>query len=174
TTPDKYIGFAGNPIVLDFILGMIIAESEKLFGDNRFYNNKNTGYFYIVIINICLILWFTSAFGGNGITRSGIIAFFLVFSVVRIERIFSPSFPKIITIIGESSYSLYLIHIPVKEFADYYGNYFSFIPKQGTLALFFASISLSITLSVLIFNLIEKPINRFGHRLANKILPPRN
>ncbi|EAN5984661.1 acyltransferase, partial [Salmonella enterica] len=45
---------------------------------------------------------------------------------------------------------------------------------QGTLALFFASISLSITLSVLIFNLIEKPINRFGHRLANKILPPRN
>ncbi|EBQ1899216.1 acyltransferase, partial [Salmonella enterica] len=108
------------------------------------------------------------------ITRSGIIAFFLVFSVVRIERIFSPSFPKIITIIGESSYSLYLIHIPVKEFADYYGNYFSFIPKQGTLALFIASISLSITLSVLIFNLIEKPINRFGHRLANKILPSRN
>lgn len=174
TTPDKYIGFAGNPIVLDFILGMIIAESEKLFGNNRFYNNKNTGYFYIVIINICFILWFTSAFGGNGITRSGIIAFFLVFSVVRIERIFSPSFPKIITIIGESSYSLYLIHIPVKEFADYYGNYFSFIPKQGTLALFIASISLSITLPVLIFNLIEKPINRFGHRLANKILPTRN
>ncbi|ECC7029932.1 acyltransferase, partial [Salmonella enterica] len=46
--------------------------------------------------------------------------------------------------------------------------------KQGTLALFIASISLSITLSVLIFNLIEKPKNRFGHRLANKILPPRN
>lgn len=108
-------------------------------------------------------------YAGHGLTKSGLIAFFIVLCTIRVEKIFNTKCPWYLVYLGEISYALYLIHVPVKTFIDYYGSYFSFIPHDKSIVLFMFSISISICISILLFNYIEKPFIDLGHRLSKKI-----
>lgn len=161
-------GFIGNPIVFDFILGMIIAE---LYLKKRqlFLNNNTISYLAIPVLTMCFLLWLCGSFWGQGLTRSGLIAFFMVLSMIVIDTRFNVNYSKAMITLGTCSYSLYLIHIPIMKLISTYGDSISFIPHENSSIKFIFSVSLATSLSVVSYFLIEKKFISIGHKLASKL-----
>lgn len=72
-------------------------------------------------------------------------------------------------LMGTCSYSLYLIHVPIKKIIEIYGKDIPFIPQEASVIMFLMSISLSISLSIPMYYLVENKFIDMGHRLSKKI-----
>lgn len=75
----SYLGFVGNPIIFDFVLGMLIAECYLRF-HKEVFENKTIGYISIPVITLCFMMWLTGFNSGQGITHTGFIACLIVFA----------------------------------------------------------------------------------------------
>ncbi|WP_407057366.1 acyltransferase family protein, partial [Enterobacter hormaechei] len=70
---------------------------------------------------------------------------------------------------GTISYSLYLIHVPVIKYIELYGQTLGLNTDIRSLPLYLSSLTISVCLSYVIFNVIEKPFINAGARIAKKI-----
>ncbi|MCZ5268065.1 acyltransferase family protein [Escherichia coli] len=66
--------------------------------------------------------WLNGVSEGHGLTRSAYIAFLIVLCVIILENNKVISFNKSLVALGGISYSLYLIHVPVIQFIEFYGS----------------------------------------------------
>ncbi|HGV3233489.1 TPA: acyltransferase family protein [Escherichia coli] len=164
----SYLGFIGNPIIFDFVLGMIIAECYLRFHD-KLFKNKTIGYLSIPVITLCFMMWLTGFKSGQGITNTGFIACLIVFCAICIETSTKIEFPKFMVLMGTCSYSLYLIHVPIKKIIEIYGKDIPFIPQEPSVMMYLMSISVSISLSIPMYYLVEKKFIDIGHNISKKI-----
>jgi len=161
----SYIGFVGNPIVFDFVLGMLMAEAYIHTKESVFSNNVIC-FLSIPVIAICFMLWLTGYNSGQGLTSTGLIAFAIVFCAISIETGFKIEFPRFMLLIGTCSYSLYLIHVPIKKVIEIYGNSLNFIPHTPSVMMYLFSVVTSISLSIPMYYMIEKKFIDKGHSLS--------
>nr|BCQ86670.1 hypothetical protein SAML2017_17480 [Salmonella enterica] len=70
---------------------------------------------------------------------------------------------------GTCSYSLYLIHVPIKKIIEIYGKDIPFIPQEPSVMMYLMSISASISLSITMYYMVEKKFIDIGHNLSKKI-----
>lgn len=164
----SHFGFIGNPIVYDFILGMVIAQLVPLFNKYNL-NNGVINSFAIALLGFCFVFWFNGVSEGHGLTRSAYIAFTIVICVIILEKNSILKFGNILISLGTISYSFYLIHVPVKKFIELYGQSIGLDINSRSAPLYISSIIISICLSYVIFNVIEKPFINAGSKLAKKI-----
>ncbi|EIJ9446505.1 acyltransferase, partial [Escherichia coli] len=164
----SHIGFIGNPIVYDFILGMIISETMPLLRHKRM-NNAIINSLCVFILGMMFVFWLNGVSEGHGLTRSAYIAFLIVLCVIILENNKVISFNKSLVALGGISYSLYLIHVPVIQFIEFYGSSIGVSTEHRSFAIYISSLIISISLSYLIYNVIEKPFINIGHSIAKRI-----
>ncbi|AVJ78553.1 acyltransferase family protein [Enterobacter hormaechei] len=164
----SHFGFIGNPIVFDFILGMIIAQ--VLPSINKFkINNGVINSLAIALLGFSFVFWLNGISEGHGLTKSAYIAFAIVSCVIILERNSVFVFNKVLISLGTISYSLYLIHVPVIKYIELYGQTIGLNTNIRSLPLYISSLTISVCLAYVIFNVIEKPFINAGARIAKKI-----
>ncbi|ESM14428.1 hypothetical protein L414_02574 [Enterobacter hormaechei subsp. hoffmannii UCICRE 3] len=164
----SHFGFIGNPIVFDFILGMIIAQALPLINKVKI-NNGIINSIAIALLGFSFVFWLNGISEGHGLTKSAYIAFTIVSCVIILERNSVFVFNKMLISLGTISYSLYLIHVPVIKYIELYGQTIGLNTDIRSLPLYLSSLTISVCLSYVIFNVIEKPFINAGARIAKKI-----
>jgi exopolysaccharide production protein ExoZ len=102
-----------NPINLEFCFGLACALGYRLISPRY-----SAGF---IVIGLCILLLFFAAFGDNAIRNFGDkshIVFglgiaLLILGVTLREKGPGLSVPKILVRLGDASYAIYLIHVPV-------------------------------------------------------------
>lgn len=164
----KNLTFISNPIVYDFIYGMVVAELYIRLSD-RITNTR------LFIVSMVCIFWISVALiisgynKGAGIERWGLYSFMLVGSLVMFCKHSEVNFGKYWLIMGEMSYSLYINHMVVKKLSGIYLRDFGIYKGNGGMTLFVILFILTFVMSYITYYLIEKPSVRLGHKIAEKI-----
>ncbi|WP_163334725.1 acyltransferase family protein [Enterobacter hormaechei] len=160
--------FISNPIIYDFIYGMLIAEV--------FMRVKNTflAQKYVQVFLVCAACLSVAAIvsgwnRGAGIDRWGLLSFILVGAVALISKVRDFKFSSFWVLMGEMSYSLYINHMIVKKLSGIYLRDFGIYKANGGMTLFIILMILTFVMSYITYNFIEKPTVSIGHRLAERI-----
>ncbi|MFN8348797.1 MAG: acyltransferase [Spirosomataceae bacterium] len=111
---NTYLNFLTNPICWEFAAGVLIGVlyvNKYASQIIKKYTPKWVAYAIVV-----LVIWhFISGFrGGHGITGWGFSAILLMFAAVFCFD--TEKYPQRLLFLGEISYSLYLVHLPVQLF----------------------------------------------------------
>ncbi|NDJ58578.1 acyltransferase [Enterobacteriaceae bacterium 4M9] len=160
--------FISNPIIYDFIYGMLIAEVFMRVKDSLL--TKRT----VQVLLVCSF-WLSLAFivsgwnRGAGVDRWGLFSFILVGSLVLITKVRDIRFSSFWILMGEMSYSLYINHMIVKKLSGVYLRDFGIYQGNGGVPLFIILMILTFIMSYITYNFIEKPCVRIGHSLSEKI-----
>ncbi|MGM8454082.1 acyltransferase family protein [Enterobacter hormaechei] len=161
------VSFISNPIIYDFIIGMIIGEFFLSDYKNKLSNTIDA----IAPILLCFGLSaFISMFRyGYGITNGAIGALFLLFPIIYYDISRGVKYPKPFVFIGNISYSLYISHIVVISVADRYSNLFQVYTQSYGWRRLCVIVTISITVAVLMHKFIEIPTTRLAKRVIIKI-----
>jgi exopolysaccharide production protein ExoZ len=122
----------GNPIVLEFLAGMLLAKLPRKYG------------------GVALMIGIFGLFNAPVETQSplravywGIPAFLIVHGALTLEEQFKSMAWEVPMAVGDSSYSLYLVHVIILKLVD-----------LGA----FAEVAIAVALSYGVHRLIEKPL----------------
>ena len=164
---DQSIAFYAysRTITLDFVLGIAIALAAPAlakFGRGR---NVTTGICLLAgVVGLAVAGRFFPQFGGtiapasDTILRYGIPAAVIVASAVTLELNGATVKSKLLLLIGDASYSLYLTHFFVIAVAIMVSKRLSLgIPARIGVAL--AAYVASIGVAILVYKIVEKPLN---------------
>ena len=144
-------------LVLGCLAAYIVIKYNNNIGKYRWilFGIANLGY---VILGI-LTSWGYIGFGR--IHTFGVLAALLIIAATSIDLNDSPKVPKILTYLGDASYSIYLTHLPVitaitkiiqkANLAKYFDSFFA----PALLALF------AVVFGCLFYSLIEKPLTAY-------------
>ncbi|EDQ6231228.1 acyltransferase [Salmonella enterica subsp. enterica serovar Tucson] len=159
--------FASNPIILDFIIGMFIAE----FFNAQYHEKIDSAMNILAPALLCFgLASFVSMFRyGYGITHGAIGALFLFISILYYDFSSKISYPKALIYIGNISYSLYISHVVTINIADRYSNALFVYTQSSGWRRYFVVIAISITVAVIMHKLIENPSTAIARKLINKI-----
>lgn len=158
--------FISNPIIYDFIYGMVIAEAYI-----RISKNKLDNIFFKVIFLIALLMAMALIMSGYnkgaGVERWGFYSFILIGSLVLLSKVINIRYGRFWILTGEMSYSLYINHMIVKKLSGIYLHDLGIYKGNGGITLFIILFILTYLLSYVTYQLIEKPSVKIGHRLAD-------
>lgn len=162
--------FITNAITLEFCLGVIVASMYLYF-------DKNLKLIYPLSVLIVGLIWYgliirygygvfelehsnqSSVYFFGRFLIWGVPSAFIVFGFVFFEKKGVLSFKnKLILLLGESSFSIYLIHTIFISFINKFYVYLKFIPLD--ILIFFVVIIGSI-IGVIYYKLIEMPILKY-------------
>lgn len=155
--------FYANPIVLDFLYGMIIA---KLILNNKKINKA----FAIPMIIIGLLYLFLPVIPqlgsfSNNTFLIGFAGFLVIYGAASIENQFGNKIPAWCIYLGGASYSLYLIHPIIAPLSPTILKLLHF--KFPYLSVFL-SVTSAIFAGTLFFKFCETPLTRFMVKLSKK------
>lgn len=158
-----------SPMLLEFIFGMMLYEF-------RFILKKVP--FVEMVLFMCISFFICSYFSTfryfPGPFNFGLWALVLLFGVISYESQKSISESKILSFLGDISYSLYLTHVIVMNaFHTYLRDSPIYSMGPGFAKLFYI-MSICILVSWICFNLIEKPMINVGKRLLQYRIAERN
>ncbi|EPX8934456.1 acyltransferase family protein [Morganella morganii] len=160
--------FLSNPIVYDFIYGMIIAEiftrARDSYLTSRIIQVALVTAFWL---SVCVII--SGYHRGGGIERWGLYSLFLVGSLVLMSKVRDIKFSSFWVMMGEMSYSLYINHMIVKKLSSIYLSKFGIYSNGGGMSLFIILMILTFIMSYITYNFIEKPSVVIGRKFAEKI-----
>lgn len=148
-------GFLGDPIVLEFVMGMVAARLH--LGGARI---ARPGLVSVVGLIILVLI----AAPSHRFVSAGIPAMIVVLAAASVETICTPVVSSVLRSIGDSSYSLYLSHLFVIGMINVF--WWAVVPwppaENAALAVAYVSASVigSVIAGVVIFQLIERPIAR--------------
>ncbi|WP_245677546.1 acyltransferase family protein [Candidatus Arsenophonus triatominarum] len=163
----RNLTFLSNPILYEFIYGMIIAE---------FYVRVNERISNNIIFNIAMvsIFWVSVVLIISGYNRGsglgGLYSFALVGSLILLCKNKEINFGKFWLMMGEMSYSLYINHMVVKKLSGIYLRDLGIYNNNGGVTLFIILFILTFVMSYSTYNLIEKPSVNFGRRVVNMLI----
>jgi peptidoglycan/LPS O-acetylase OafA/YrhL len=145
------------------------------------YNNKIGKYRWILFgianLGYVTILGMLAAWGNIGIGRIptfGVLAALLIMAAASIDLKDSPKIPDVLIFLGEASYSIFLIHMPVilvitkivqtAKLGKYFDGFFA----PALLAVF------TVVLGCMFYSLIEKPLTVFLRKnIVEKMFHPK-
>lgn len=166
-----------NPLcrLFEFIVGMCVAVIWKKY-EGRISLSRKVGTLLEVIV-VCIavttvyisvsagsIIHLVGPAGAEYLSHAGSCLSFavLIFTMAmgrgHISRLLSA---KILVVLGEASYSIFLFHQLILRFYTAHHEYFSTLPGAGLYALFWI---VTLLISFLVLILIENPVRRFVNR----------
>jgi peptidoglycan/LPS O-acetylase OafA/YrhL len=157
-----FINLITNPIIWEFVYGTMIGllyvtpSSSALM--HRIFKSRT-----IVITVIVAVTWqyISGFYGGHGPFYWGLSMALLFMALVFYNRGKSIKYPSWLIYLGDISFSVYLWHVPVAVFIT---NIFSTLSlpqfATGTSA-FFLTFSLTLILSHISYQLLEKKLHSF-------------
>jgi exopolysaccharide production protein ExoZ len=148
------LDFWGNPIVLEFLFGMLLAKVVIKYG--AAINIKLS-----LLVSVLMGLFSYVFFGANSSLLVGLSAAILVFWVIVINLKTKPINVPVLKLMGDASYSLYLSHIFVLSIVKTVCKKLPFEHAVNGLAFIILSFFLSIMVGIFSYKLIEKPIIRY-------------
>ncbi|MGD1504935.1 acyltransferase family protein [Vibrio harveyi] len=155
--------YLSNSLLAEFILGLLCA----FFVSKKCHFNNATLISLLLIS--CTIFFLPLFFSRDNLDRVlcwGIPVTVAIYSLVTLEKRGVIDFYPLLVRLGDSSYSLYLSHFfTLNLIGAIWGKFFDFIP--GDYIYILAPI-ISILLSVLIYNWLEKPIVNYSHQIRLK------
>lgn len=152
----QYLNILTSPMMLTFIVGIVIYEALPIL---RFISLNSTEWFIrILFYSSCFFFIYCFLTGFNswhGITNAVIFIIpAVIFSIVYEMRFGIPKI-RALTFLGDISYSLYLSHMIIFRILNNYGG--EFYSLSHGFSRMFILLSLSLIISYLAYNLIEKP-----------------
>lgn len=164
-TPDLgngYLNMIMNPIIWNFVYGVVIGLiyiNRRLFPFFAMVFSR----IWLVFLFISLALWqyWSGFFGGLGPLQWGFGSSLLFIAFLFYNARRPIAFPDWIVKIGDMSFSVYLVHLPV---AVAFGQFFKRLgyPVYGTgTAMFFLSICLTMVLSYLSYQYLELRLSNY-------------
>ena len=161
--------FTSNPIVYDFIFGVILGEAYIRYSE-RISAIAGMKPFLIITLMISAMIMFSGFNRGAGIERWGLMSFVLVGSLLFYERVSQLKCNSVLVYVGELSYSLYINHMIVKKLSGIYLKGAGIYHANGGITLFVILFGLTFVMSIITYHLIEKPSVRLGHAIAKTIM----
>jgi len=161
-------GVISNPMMLYFIAGMLLAELYSIIPSRE---NPIIGGACITVIVLCLSYLTMVSIPYNRLVTVGPWCVLIVFSMLTWEKLGRFQAPNYLVSLGSITYSLYLFHVPIKEYFysrripsfDFFYAGFSGFSKM----IFFTSIS--ILISILIYSILEKAFIQLGRICVGKM-----
>lgn len=165
------IKYLFSPLILEFFLGVLIV-----FILNKIHKNYLVGFLVLFVVSIILFVFIDYLSSNNMIYITkhnrvlsfGLASFLLILSLVLFEKFNAIKSSKILILVGDSSYVLYLIHSIILSFFDnklILSDKFVILNQEITTILVCCFI---IILSVFIHLIIEKPMLKYLNKFLFK------
>ena len=164
-----YLNMISNPIIWNFVYGVIIG----LLYTSPFFNqylSRLFSLFTLVSVIVVVSIWqYLSGFlGGLGPFQWGIGSGLLFLAILFHTGKSTISFPKWLIHLGDISFSIYLLHLPVKLLIETIFYKIGYPAYSEGSAMFFLTISMTIIFSNLSYKYLEI---RFSNYIKNLLLP---
>lgn len=160
--------FVSSPLILDFVMGMIVAYLY-IYYDKNIKSNALITFISLIVLSISVIFMVSHATASIGPLSWGWCSVGIVLSLLIISKNLSLSYPRFLVYLGEMSYSLYINHVVVKKVAlSYIGPIGLFKGGDGAVILF-SLVAVTLCMSYGTYNFIEKPSVKIGHKLAERV-----
>lgn len=147
-------GFYANPIILDYLFGMIAGQ--LIMKGNQL--SKNISILLIIpglsILLLPLYKYFSFL---NNVYLLGVTYFFLVYGCVSLERKVKVFVPDFVLFFGRASYSLYLVHSIIAPIVPTLLKRFGLMWPITSILI---SIILAIIAGALCYYFLERPISK--------------
>lgn len=165
--------FISNPIVLDFIVGVIIGEIYLKTKDN-FWNKTGVYYIALGMVVFSANAWLSTFGSGHGLfwkngILSGGVSAFLFCGLLYIDKYHKLKLPTWVYYFGAISYSLYIVHIPLQIIFEKLQLHLMAIPLDNGFVKFISMIVFAIYVSAILHRFVEKPFIKISRKLCAKI-----
>lgn len=159
-----------SPMMIYFAMGVAIYLVWERIYCFKLINKKDTFLiFATIVLIICLSLLWSGQFNGHGIKRWGWLAAVVVITSLIIEGCANIKKNRVLSFLGDISYSLYLTHL-VFLFAITKREWFYHLYKPSSgVSTFLVFVSLSILLAYIFHKVIEVPAIKLGKRFVSKM-----
>lgn len=161
----KWIELITNPIMLNFVLGMLSYYLYFKIKDIK--SNYITTISYLSL-GISILLLLSGSFNGHGVLKFGLVSFIGFLSSLFIIEINQIKVKNWILYLGKISYSLYLSHIVIIYSLEKYTSSFPLIGTTNGWSKLIGVVIMSLMLSTIIFRIIEKPCFEISRALLKK------
>lgn len=157
--------FAGSPIIVEFIIGMTLYV---IYSKIDFKLSKNASSLILALsIGMAIAFYFKPNHTGFGMQDFGMWSLILLAGCLLYEKNYKFIESKIVTFLGDISFSLYICHYPViyifEKNKDLLLGGFSGISKFMLLTL------ICVFLSILLHTYIERPFIKIGKNIESAI-----
>ncbi|NJD24365.1 MAG: acyltransferase [Betaproteobacteria bacterium] len=154
------VSLMANPLFFEFIFGMVIAE---LYISKFNIELRVAKYLFLFAVIYFLFVYASGFRAGHGITRIGHACTLLFVAFVFFEKSAGRlPIPEFILYLGKLSYSIYLIHLIVIFFVNNYNGDVEIFRAASGFSRLLLVLTLTISISALIFRFVENPVSRFG------------
>lgn len=160
--------FVSNPIIIDFVLGMLVAYIY-LFYIDKFNGSIHFTFLSILAFTISLIFMLSKATSLVGPLYWGWCSAVIVLSILIISRELNIFYPRLLVYIGEMSYSIYINHVVVKKVVFSYIGPLNLFGGGDGFFILFSLVIITLCISYATYNYIEKPTIKMGHKLSDRI-----
>jgi len=158
--------FLTNPIILEFAFGVLAGYFYKKF--NRYVEDKSALLPMLLLIAIGIGIYQQKLTAFNLLSAMAFSA--LVLSFALYSQAITRVFPRLFITLGNISFSLYLIHIPLANFIS--DKTEKVLPGiMHTVPGFFILIFMSILVAYLTYHYIEIKLTRFLRKKLNTARP---
>ncbi len=165
--PYTYLNLITNPIVWNFVFGVLTgilfttAKSRMLL-ENVFRSSYLTG----VVVSASIGLVLTGYFGQHGPTEWGAAMTVVFIALLFFSTSRQASYPRSLVYLGDISYSVYLLHLPVLVASGTVFRRIGITEVEPLMMIIFTS-ALTLLLSHFSFQLIERRIgDQLRYRFA--------
>lgn len=162
----KYLNMITNPIIWSFVYGVIIG---LLYGNEKvryalisFFSKK---WIFGTVISLAVWQYLSGFFGGQGPLQWGIGASVLFSAFLFYHAGRRTQFPDWLVGLGNISYSIYLLHVPVSYTLTVIFQKLGYPVYGGGPAFFFLSMSLTVISSHLSYKYLEIGLSNYLKRL---------
>ncbi len=146
-----YLRLATNPIIWTFLTGVLIG---LFYPYTKHFNNCIRKSFLILSVMITIYFFGYTPYIGHGMDMSGGVLSLLFLAIILNDNFLSKYIPNWLDVLGELSFSLYLVHTLMNESI---GRRFNDFGISDGIPRFIASCIASIALAYLCYRYIDSP-----------------
>ncbi|EOA3493424.1 TPA: acyltransferase [Escherichia coli] len=161
-----FLNLMSSPMLLEFVYGMFLYIIHRKF---KYIKNAKAISFLLVSFGVCS--YFYQFRFGHGPLNFGLWAASIITGVLLYEVNFGLRENKILSKLGDISYSLYLSHAIVMLFLINFKDFIPLYEKPG-FSKFSFIIALSLFLSFFIYKYIETPFINIGKTISKRLSKP--
>lgn len=166
-----YLNMITNPIIWNFVYGVVIGLLFLHPYSNRLLSQLFSSYTLVSSV-VVLVLWqyFSGFFGGQGPHQWGVGSALLFLAILFYTSNRGSQFPKWLVRLGDISFSIYLLHLPVMLFIETIFTRIGYPLYSTGSAMFFLTISMTIICSGISHQILELKLSNL---VKNWLIPSK-
>lgn len=163
-----YINVFTSPMMFEFVVGMMIGElyikAIRIEAISQHIKNIST-ICLLLALSMCFIMFFSKVPYGHGLFGFGVFSFVIITSFLFYERTNDISRNKVLSFLGDISYSLYMCHAIILAAYLYLYTRMGFLQYINGFSLVVMLCSVSLVTAFLMHIYIELPCINYGKRI---------